>query len=494
MSKYIRPLAGAVVALLVLGAAALVFARDEEETYTVTAYFTKAIGLFENSDVDILGVPVGKVTQIDPQGESVKVVMEIPTEYKVPEDAFAQIVPISVISDRYVQLHPVYEGGPFLRDGAVLDVDRTQIPAELDDVFKQLKKLLDAIEPGKKGEPGALGGLIVQLNETLSNREEDLKGTLINASALTGSLADARDDLSGLLVNLDDLFGKLSTRAGSLGSLNRNFAIVMTALAQSQGDLEGTLRNLGDLTEEVGDLVRDHGDRLGGDLTRAAKITSAIVENRASVEESLTWLPVTGEGLKNAHHPPPVSASDVRDNLASARCEQLDQVPPPVRDILKEILGEACGESPEQQAGPVASSNTPPELDCDKSVRRVKRQLRRVEKVDLPEEVLEEIVRPMKKQLRRLKKGCKELGRLLKDPTKTVQDIIDELLEDVGVDELDDLPSAPDQELDDLTARDDPLGGAAAADLPAPQKDDPSPWRSFTRWLSGFVGFLGWSR
>ena len=54
---------------------------------------------------------------------------------------------------------------------------------------KQLKKLLDAIEPGKEGEPGALGDLIVQLNRTLRNRERDLQGTLITGAELTGTLS-----------------------------------------------------------------------------------------------------------------------------------------------------------------------------------------------------------------------------------------------------------------------------------------------------------------
>jgi phospholipid/cholesterol/gamma-HCH transport system substrate-binding protein len=185
MTRFLKPLSIVVAALLVVGGGSLLLSRDKEETYTITAYFTKAIGLFENSDVDIIGVPVGKVTNITPMGEKVRVVMELPTKYKVPDDAFAQIVPISIIADRYVQLHPPYTGGGYLEDGAVLDVDRTQIPAELDDVFKQLKKLLEAIEPGKEGEPGALGDLIVQLNETLKGNEQDLKGTIINAAALT---------------------------------------------------------------------------------------------------------------------------------------------------------------------------------------------------------------------------------------------------------------------------------------------------------------------
>lgn len=111
MHRYIKPLGMLVALLLVAGSVGLVL-RNPKDTYTVTAYFEKAIGLFPNSDVNILGVPVGKVTLVDPAGSRVKVVMEISEDHKVPADAFAQIVPISVISDRFVQLHPAYTGGP----------------------------------------------------------------------------------------------------------------------------------------------------------------------------------------------------------------------------------------------------------------------------------------------------------------------------------------------------------------------------------------------
>ena len=139
MERFIKPLAGLIALLMVGGGARLVLRANKTGTYTVTAYFEKAIGLFPNSDVDVLGVPVGTVTAVDPQGPTVKVTMEISDEHKVPADAFAQIVPISVIADRFIQLHPPYTDGDVLPDGAVLGVDRTQIPAELDDVFKQLK-------------------------------------------------------------------------------------------------------------------------------------------------------------------------------------------------------------------------------------------------------------------------------------------------------------------------------------------------------------------
>jgi virulence factor Mce-like protein len=495
MSHYIKPLSYVVGALLLIGGGTFAYQAmgDDEGTYQVTAYFEKAIGLFPNSDVDILGVPVGKVTTVDPAGDKVRVEMEISDDYKVPAEAFAQIVPISVISDRYVQLAPVYRGGPTLRDGAVLDVERTQIPAELDDVFKQLKKLLDAIEPGKKGEPGALGDLIVQLNQTLKDREQDLKGTLISASELTDTLSDARDDISGMLINLDGLFDQLATRANSFGSLNRNFALVMKALAESREDLTGTLENLGDLTVSVGDLVSDHGDRLGQDLRLASRITSAVLRNRTSMIESLKWLSIVGKGATAAYHPPPFDDIDVRDNPQQhLECKLLDPLPDgPIKDELKKICREETGEPRGRSDGgetsqPAAGPEVPGlsgllQLDCDEGVRKVRRQIRKIEEIGLPADAQEDLIDPLKTQLRKLKRECEELG---------------ETIESGGGDGglLDDLEGTVDDTTDTIDDTLDSTGlTGSAASTPAPTTEGPGLMDRVGDWVGGFVSFLGWS-
>jgi virulence factor Mce-like protein len=495
MRGFIRPLSYVVAALLVIGGGALAYSatNNGEDTYGVTAYFEKGIGLFPNSDVDILGVPVGKVRSVEPAGDKVKVEMEISDRYKVPADAFAQIVPISVISDRYIQLAPAYQGGPTLDDGAVLDVDRTQIPAELDDVFKQLKKLLDAIEPGKKGEPGALGDLVVQLNQTLKDREQDLKGTLISASELTDTLSDAKHDISGMLVNLDGLFEQLATRANSFGSLNRNFALVMTALAESRDDLTGTLENLGHLTMSVGDLVSDHGDRLGRDLKLASRITSAVLKNRASVIESLEWLSVVGKGLKGAYHPPPFDDIDIRDNAgAHLQCQLLGPLPDgPIKDELERFCSEETGEPRRssgggETSGPAVAPDYPSipgllQLDCDQGVRKVRRQVRKVEEITLPAAAEEELIDSFKAQLRKLKRKCEELGRAIQKG-------------DGGGGLLDDLEDTVDGTTDRV---DDPLDSTglrgSAGSTPAPSSAGPGLMDRVGDWVGGFVGFLGWS-
>ncbi len=79
-----------------------------EDKITVVAYFPDSAGLFVGNDVGILGVPVGKITEIEPAGIEVKVTMEIDADRAIPADAGAAVVARSVATDRYVELTPVY--------------------------------------------------------------------------------------------------------------------------------------------------------------------------------------------------------------------------------------------------------------------------------------------------------------------------------------------------------------------------------------------------
>ena len=99
------------------------------------------VGVYTGSSVRILGVPVGKVTKITPHGTSVTVEMTYDGKYKVPADAFAAVVPPSIVGDRYIQLTPAYTSGPVMKDKAQIPLTRTALPAELDDIFQSLDDL-----------------------------------------------------------------------------------------------------------------------------------------------------------------------------------------------------------------------------------------------------------------------------------------------------------------------------------------------------------------
>ncbi|MDQ3985367.1 MAG: MCE family protein [Actinomycetota bacterium] len=510
MSRLAKTITSTITALCMVGLLVVgwIQFQGDDDNYEITAYFEKAIGLFKNSDVTQLGVAIGKVTEVDPQGRTVRIEMVVDSKYKIPADTQAEIVPISVISDRYIELD-TYQGGPALPDGATIDASRTVIPAELDDVFKQLKKLLDALRPEGEGELGSLGELIVALDKALEGREQDLKGTLINGAQLTQTLARARDDISGLLTNLDGLFRKLAPRADSIATLNRNFAVVMRFLASNRDDLTGTLSKLGDVTDELSDLVKDNSSTLSSVLTKAARITPIILKNQESIEESLAWLGVVGEGLRNAYHAGEIRAVDVRSNRnTAALCEDFDDFPidpddfpPPlddiIRDLLEQLEKEICpnpGEAGAPQPAPSGPRGSAPplspdivpeiELNCDRGVREVKRQIRRIEDIGIPQDAKDELLKPLKENLEELAEKCRELGDTLDDP-----DALDDLLDglpDQLVDQLLDELNAP--EVDALTGTG--LSGSAAGGAIVPPPS-PSFGERVGSWAGGLLNFLG---
>lgn len=510
MSRLAKLLTSLITALCVIGVGLVVYlqTQNDDDTYEVTAYFEKAIGLFENSDVTILGVPVGKITSVEPEGSRVRVDMEISGEYKIPADTHAEIVPISVIADRYVEFD-VWRGGPALKDGAVLQVAETEIPAELDDVFLQLKKLLDALKPDGPGELGSLGELIVALDRALEGREQDLKGAIVNGAELTHTLARSRDDISALLINLDELFGKLAPRAESIATLNRNFAIVMRFLSESRGDLEGTLQGLGDITVELADLVQRNGSRVSSLLHKAARVTPMILRNQKSMEQSLAWLGVVGEGLANAYHGGKFKATDVRSNRPqSDLCEDFelfpldpDDFPEPLRGILEDLIEQLENEicvSPGGGAGPApvteegsGSTVEPPaptellpdlELDCRKGIRQAKRQIRRIEEIGIPEDVKSGLLDPLEENLKELARKCRKIGELIDNPEEW-----EELLEDLP-EELRELldPDGSGTPGDDANEAIEELTGNASGASPATDEEAEE-----SSWVDGVMRFLG---
>lgn len=321
----------AIVILSVLGAGIFTaesgFAR-KQSAYRVTASFDKAIGLFPQSDVRVLGVPIGKVTSVIPQAGSVKVVMQIELGRKIPASATASVIPISLISDRYIQFSPPYVSGLALADGAIIGTDRTTVPAELDDLLSSLKSFLDAVQAGNQGDPGALSSAVTGLANALTGTGPNIDQTLGSVGTISGVVTAQADKVESLVVHLSSFLKALADKQQQLAELNSNLATGLGAVADEQSSLDSALKNLAGLTDELGRIVKDHRGDLEQDLASASRATQAVVRHQDSLIQTNDWLHVIADGGEYQHnggavHPPdcPVPGScpptpihlDVRD-------------------------------------------------------------------------------------------------------------------------------------------------------------------------------------
>ena len=295
----IRRLVSIVVIVAALGSGLFAFSSAQEGTgaYTITADVEQAPNLFSNGRVMVRGVEVGRIADVDPRPEGVRLTLEIQAGVKIPTDATLAVVPITVISDRYVQLFPAYSSGPAMEDGDHIALADTRIPAELDDVLTQLQGLLSALEPRPGEERGPLADLIEGLDEVVSGRAKELRGTLRKSSSVLENLANSDSDITRLIQNLDTLFVSLANRSSEIGLLNERLQLVFEALQGDQEELEGTIENLAFLADEAALLVSGSGDDLGSSFGRLDRVLRAVLRREDDLLRATQWTNVIAQAL-----------------------------------------------------------------------------------------------------------------------------------------------------------------------------------------------------
>ncbi|HEX6498669.1 MAG TPA: MCE family protein [Micromonosporaceae bacterium] len=308
-----RGVAAVAVAVVVVAVVGFAAWGPHTATRRLVAHFTRAVGIFPGSDVRILGVKVGEVVAVTPQGGSVRVDMRYDSRYPVPADAHAAIIPPSVVSDRYVQLTPGYTGGATLADGADLPVSRTAVPLEIDDVYQALDRFSRALGPSGANADGALSDLVATGRANLDGNGEDLHAALGNLSRFAGTLSDSRQDLFATLDNLQTFTTTLARSDQQVREFNQRLAQVADQLAADRDELAQALASLATALAEVTTFVRDNRDELKADVAALADITAVLVREQNAIREVLDVGPTALSNLNLAYNARS-GTLDTRDN------------------------------------------------------------------------------------------------------------------------------------------------------------------------------------
>lgn len=283
-------LALACVVALVLTGGLWWMLRDPGNT-RVTAYFDKTVGLYPGSSVRVLGIEVGDIIDVRPEGDSVRVSMEVDSTTKIPASAGAVVVAPSLVSDRYVQLAPVYDGGPVMRGGTVINQDRTATPMELDDLYQSLNKVSTTLGPSGANENGALSGVLDTLASNLDGNGKNMNNTVERLSKLSGTLENSKGDFFGTIRNLQSFTQALADSDRQLNAFYERLADVSGFLGGESDNVGAALSALGSSLGEVKQFVADNKGQLTSNVNKLAGITKVLVDQRGALAEILDVAP-----------------------------------------------------------------------------------------------------------------------------------------------------------------------------------------------------------
>ena len=321
MSGTLQRAVAAGAALVLLVAVGWTILRPAGQ-YRVTAYFEETIGLYPGSDVRVLGIPVGTIDDVVPLGDRVRVEMTLDDEYDIPAEADAVVLAPSLVSDRYVQFSPPYDGGPTLEDGDEVPMERTGIPVELDAVYDALDELSAALGPDGANANGALSDLIDTGAANLEGNGEALNRTLTGFSQAVETLADNREDLFGSFENLQVFTSALASIDAQVGQFNDNMAATMEILAGEREDLQAAIALLDDALRDVAGFVRDNSALLTANVDRLADITLVLVQQRETLSRVIDVAPAALGNLARAYNPD-LGTLDTHDNALASSSPEL---------------------------------------------------------------------------------------------------------------------------------------------------------------------------
>lgn len=297
---------GTVVLILVVVGAFLGYQFYKQvTTKTVVAYFTQTLALYPGDKVQIMGVQVGTIDKIEPDGDKMKVTFHYDSKYKVPENATASILNPSLVASRTIQLSPPYTGGRELPDDAVLGLDRTQVPVEYDDLRDSLSRLLTDLGPTPEQPKGPFGDIIESAADGFAGKGEQLNRTLNNLSEALFALNEGRGDFFSVVKSLALFVNALHQSDQQFVALNDDLAQFTNAFTNTDREVATALQDLNELLTTTRGFIDKNGEVLTTDINNLAETTNAILQ------------PEPLDGLETGLHVYPNLAANIL-NIASA--------------------------------------------------------------------------------------------------------------------------------------------------------------------------------
>ncbi len=297
-----------IAVVLILGIIAAVIGWNlykKATTNSVTAYFTQTLALYEGDDVQIMGVRVGSIDSIVPDGDKMKVTFHYDDKYKVPADATASILNPSLVASRTIQLAPPYTGGPVLEDGAVLGLDRTQVPVEYDDLRNSINRLLTDLGPTPEQPKGPFGDIIESAADGFAGKGQQLNRTLTNLSEALYTLNEGRGDFFSVIKSLALFVNALYQSDQQFVALNDDLAQITNAFTNTDNEVADALQDLNELLDTTRGFIDENGEVLATDIQNLSDVTTAILQPQArdGLETALHAYPNVAANLMNISSP-----------------------------------------------------------------------------------------------------------------------------------------------------------------------------------------------
>lgn len=307
MTRRSRTLIGASVVVLLVAAGALAYQQGvgAERMRAYCAEMPDSIGLYVDSAVTVLGVPVGKVTKVAPDGPTARVDFEIPESRRLPADVGATTLSSTLIADRRLALigtEPT-QGAPQWDSSDCITT--TVTPKSITRTLSAMTELSDELN-------GASGGISTgDVNTGLADVNNATRGVgpQINEIVLgLGRALDSPDAAIGRIGELIDVLSEMTTAIdrgwGDIKSMLVRLAPTLVSVdIHLMSPATEIIKRLRDVLPMGNDLTSMIAGPLLGQVGDTENLAEMIAAGVGSLGEAIEMVPVFTRAFEQATDP-----------------------------------------------------------------------------------------------------------------------------------------------------------------------------------------------
>ena len=267
-----------VIALLLLGAqrldAIVELMSDSDE---VTAYFTDSSGLAEGDRVEIAGIAVGRVREVEIDGRRIRVVAGVDSPVELGDRTRAAIKVGNLLGSKYLELEP--RGTSALTQA--IPLERTS-PAY--DVVSAVSDLSDTIEDIDTEQ---LATALDTVAKTFRGSSPQIRRAVTGVSALSRTIANRDQELHDLLAGAEQVAASLDGSKEQLSRFVRAAGLLLAEVDRRQAAIDGLIEHSAALSEQLRGLVRDNRRQIGPALANITRVVGILQAKQDELQRTV---------------------------------------------------------------------------------------------------------------------------------------------------------------------------------------------------------------
>jgi phospholipid/cholesterol/gamma-HCH transport system substrate-binding protein len=268
-----------VVALVAMAAAMNLQKLPGFRGTSFEAQFTDASGLHSGNMVQIAGIRVGRVSEIELAGDHVIVHFSTDPGVEFGDETSASIEVLNLLGEKFLNLQP--EGSEQLEAEATIPLARTDSSYDIVDVFTELSSTTEDIKIPQLQEA------LTTVADTMDRTSEEAALTFEGLSRLSITIASRDEEIQTLLARAGEVSRLLAERKGDIVQLIKDSDLILAELRKRKDAIHELLVGTASLSRELGGLVDDNQAQIGPMLESLREVTQLLVDREKQLRAAI---------------------------------------------------------------------------------------------------------------------------------------------------------------------------------------------------------------